>query len=130
MGISKDEVEAFKETLAGAENGDADAELIVGCCYADGAGVGKNIPKAEEWLRRAASHGSPKLRYMVGYIYARGYKGIEKNWGLAAEYLANAASLGHVPAMCDLLEHDGIKAPLRDDQAVCELYRKTYFVLH
>ena len=50
----------YKEKLAEANKGSAEAQFDVGTMYLNGRGVAADRAKALEWLRQAASQGEPK----------------------------------------------------------------------
>ncbi len=56
-GVAKDNYEAVKWCRKAAEQGDALAQLHLGCCYANGCGVVRNKAEAVKWLRKAANQG-------------------------------------------------------------------------
>jgi len=47
----------FQDLLAKAEQGNVDAQYILGVCYQYGDGVGKDEKKAVEWYMKAAEQG-------------------------------------------------------------------------
>ena len=61
-----------------AEQGWAQAQYNLGCCYENGEGVTKDIAKAVEWYRKAAESGNVKAQFALGECYYYG-DGIEEN---------------------------------------------------
>ena len=64
--------EAFAETKAKAERGDAEAQLRVGIQYYGGIGVAKNLVEAVKWTRKAAEQGNTTAQYQMGVWYTNG----------------------------------------------------------
>ncbi len=52
-----------------ANDGDADAEAMLGAMYSEGAGVPKDSTKALDWLQRSAKQNNAIAQYTLGYIY-------------------------------------------------------------
>ena len=46
---------AVEKWTQAAEQGNADAQYMLGDCYYSGVGVGKNVHKAVEWFEKAAA---------------------------------------------------------------------------
>ncbi len=84
-----------------AENGDANAQLEVGCCYAKGNGVEKNASEAVKWFCKAAEQGNAVAQYNLGVCYANG-QGVEKNVTEAVKSYRKAAEQGFASAQCVL----------------------------
>jgi myo-inositol-1-phosphate synthase len=72
MGVTKDEVEAVKWYGKAAEQGYAEAQYNLGCCYANGTGVTKDEVEAVKWFRKAAGQGYAEAQYNLGLCYANG----------------------------------------------------------
>ena len=49
-----------------ADQGDADAQYILGYCYETGAGVPKDTAQAADWYRKAATQGHTNARQGLG----------------------------------------------------------------
>lgn len=88
------EVELFRKA---AEQGDANAQLNLGCMYADGNGVPKEVPKAVEWWKKAAAQGNKYAQFNLGVYYGRG-EGVSKNLVLTYAWVNLAAAHGHETA--------------------------------
>ncbi|MCL1993760.1 MAG: sel1 repeat family protein [Spirochaetes bacterium] len=61
---------AIDETLA--EQGDADAQLKLGTCYANGEGVTQDFEKAIYWLTKSAQQGNADAQFNLGVCYLFG----------------------------------------------------------
>lgn len=61
-----DESKAFEWFMKAAEQGEAEAEYMVGGCYKYGMGVSPDSKKANEWLVKAAEHGNDRAKQELG----------------------------------------------------------------
>ena len=66
----------YATALAGfqsyAEQGDADAQFMLGFMYAFGEGVPEDHAAAVRWYRMAAEQGHADAQWSLGLMYARG----------------------------------------------------------
>jgi TPR repeat protein len=85
-GCSKSDFERFKEE---AEKGDADAQVFVGNCYANGQGVEADIGQAMSWYHKAAMQGHAQAQCDIGVRYLYGM-GVRKDEIEAYAYFALA----------------------------------------
>jgi TPR repeat protein len=60
-GVAKNEAEAAKWCLKLAEQGNTNAQYILGKMYAEGKGVAQNNAEAVKWYRKAAERGDAPL---------------------------------------------------------------------
>ena len=67
------------QLLKDAEQGDADAQYILGSRFATGDCVEKNEVKAAKWYRKAAEQGYPEAQLRLGLCYRDG-EGVKKNF--------------------------------------------------
>ena len=74
----KDAAEAVKWFQKAAEQGNADAQNKLGCCYEEGSGVKKDLAEAVKWYRKAAEQGNAFAQYNLGFCYNTG-RGVPKN---------------------------------------------------
>jgi hypothetical protein len=89
---------AVKWYRKAAEYGNhARAQHNLGCCYANGDGVHKDVGKAVEWCRKAAEQGHAGAQYNLGQCYCNG-RGVCQDLGQAVEWLRKAADQGHAGA--------------------------------
>ena len=61
-----------------AEQGNAKAQVNLGCCYENGEGVEKDMKQAAEWFRKAAEQGNTHAQFSLGSCYDGGL-GIAKD---------------------------------------------------
>lgn len=62
----------FKEAT---EEGNPEAEMRLGCMYANGKGVEKDIGKAANWFRKAAEQGNAEGQLFLGFFLLTDIKG-------------------------------------------------------
>ena len=70
-----DYAKAYKEFKKSAEQGRADAQLILGSIYELGEGIPQDYAEAVQWYRKAAEQGHAKAQFMLGGMYDEG-KGV------------------------------------------------------
>jgi TPR repeat protein len=92
-----DSRELFSQIRKKAEQGNPEAELILGSFYASGTGVGQSLSKAFKWHRKAAEHGLAKGQYQLGLDYAQGL-GVKADQATALNWFLKAADQGLVEA--------------------------------
>ena len=68
ISIKKELVDAVKQYRHDAEQGDAEAQYHLGCCYQFGDGIIKNKVEAAKWLRKAARQGYGQARGLLEII--------------------------------------------------------------
>ena len=74
--------------------GDRRSQLLLGSLYEDGKqGLGKNLPEAAKWYRKAAEQGYPQAQYNLGLLYEDG-KGMTRNYHKATQWYQRAAKKG------------------------------------
>ena len=76
-----------------AEQGDANAQALLGKMYEEGVGVKQDNVKAVKWYRRAAEQGNAEAQSMLGVGYLFG-EGVQVNKSLAKEWLGKACNKG------------------------------------
>jgi uncharacterized protein len=74
-----------------AEQGNADALLVVGLLSAKGEGVPQDYAEAMKWFRLAAEQGDADAQYNLGVIYANG-EGVPQDYVQAHQWYNLAAS--------------------------------------
>lgn len=77
------------ELSALAEQGNAEAQAVLGDRYRTGQGVSQDEIKAVTWFRRAADQGDGGAQYRLGFAYARG-RGVPQDNVLAYMWFALA----------------------------------------
>ena len=76
-----------------AEEGHAKAQYNIGALYIDGIGVKQDLPKALEWLQKAAMQDETEALIELGGMYAHGM-GVKQDHVKALEYYRLAVELG------------------------------------
>ncbi|MCC7168258.1 MAG: sel1 repeat family protein [Rhodospirillales bacterium] len=100
--LKKGEYEAaFYEFLPLAEQGDANAQLLLGTMYSQGKGVPNDLGEARKWYLRAALQNNPAAQFALGDILAQG-KGVTMDLDEALVWFRRAANQGHVHAINNL----------------------------
>lgn len=84
-----------------AHNGNAQAEHILGLCYAQGLGVRQSYERANYWFFRAAQQHLPAAENDLGFDYAWG-RGMSINIRMANAWYRRAARQGYAPAETNL----------------------------
>lgn len=65
-------MENFEELLKKAENGDAEAQYLLGAHYSIGIGITRNKKEAEKWYKKAAEQSYEQAKIDLGYNYVFG----------------------------------------------------------
>ena len=87
-------VSRFKQTLPGAEAGDAQAQYEIALMYEIGDGTKKDTKQTLKWLLKAAEQGHAPSRYKLGWMYANGII-VRQDYFLAAKYYRLAATFNN-----------------------------------
>ena len=85
----------FKFLLPLAEQGNAQAQLMLGNMYANGLGVKQDDVEAVKWYRKAAEQGYADAQAMLGFSYLLGQSGVQVNKSLAKEWFGKACDNGY-----------------------------------
>jgi len=72
-----------------AEQGDANAQAILGLMYANGRGVAQDYTEAVKWYRKAANQGFSEEKFNLGFMYYNG-DGVPQNLAEAAKWYGKA----------------------------------------
>lgn len=94
-GVPKDNAAAARWFLKAAEQGDANAQFILGQRYS------KDVAEAVKWFSKAAEQGHGEARMNLGGIYIAG-KGVLKNSTEAAKWFLLSAEQGNPAAQCQI----------------------------
>jgi len=70
---NKDYQTAYREWMAAAEAGHAEAQFDLGLLYAQGLGVRRDLSEAAIWYRKAAEQGNAQAEFALGQMYSRGW---------------------------------------------------------
>jgi uncharacterized protein len=76
-----------------AEQGDADAQNILGLMYYSGQGVPQDYAAAATWFLKAAEQGDTDAQYDLGVMYAKG-EGVRQDYAAAVSWYRKAAERG------------------------------------
>ena len=87
----------MKNILAGALNGNADAQYNLGIMYASGLGVIQDYNEAVKWFRLSSSQGNAQAQKIYGLMYASG-RGVTQDYVRAHMWLNISASSGNTLA--------------------------------
>lgn len=90
----------------------APGQLVLGQLYQDGRGVPQDPVRAHGLMKSAADRDLAEAAYHTGRIYMNG-TGVSADAGLAARYLEQAASSGHIPAYFALADLHAASEPER-----------------
>jgi TPR repeat protein len=74
-----------------AEQGNVDAQFILGMMYFSGLGVAQDAVQAAAWLRKAADQGNADAQFILGEMYGTG-QGVPQDYVFAHMWLNLAAS--------------------------------------
>lgn len=84
-----------------AEQGNADAQGIIGEMYHQGLGVIQNYKQAIYWYKKSAEQGQSYAQTNLGLMYYQG-KGVARNYKQAAYWYSKAAEQGVAEAKFNL----------------------------
>jgi TPR repeat protein len=107
-----DYAKAYKEFKPLAEQGNADAQYILGAMYSEGQGVPQDYVEAMRWYRKAAEQGDAHAQYILGAMYDEG-EGVPQDYTEALKWYRRAAEQGHAYAQwtLGLVYHEGQSVP-------------------
>ncbi len=116
--------QAFKEFLAEAEKGNADAQNDVGVMYSLGRGVVLDRAKAVQWFRKAAEQGHDSAQNNLGKSYFKG-QGVSRDYDMAKQWYEKAVEQGNAQAQYNLglMYYDGVGVA-QDFSKAMVLFRK------
>ena len=116
--------EAEIKYLAAAENGDAEAQVWLGWCYANGQGVSKDLKEAAKWYRKSAEQGLKEAQYSLGLCYYNG-RGVPQSYEEAVKWYRKAAEQGVKEAQYDLGKcYENGQGVSKDINEAVKWYRK------
>ena len=94
--------EAMAEALLEyVEQGDAEAQLLLGSLYDTGEGVPEDDAEAVRWYRLAAEQGLAEAQLNLGVMYDNG-EGVPEDDTVAAQWYRMAAEQGHPKAQLNM----------------------------
>ena len=100
----------IRRLLQAAEQGNANAQCVLGGMYLKGEGVAQNYEESVRWLQKAAEQGDANAQWELGAMYYRG-EGVAQShekavqWFQkvkAAQWFQKAAEQGNANAQCTL----------------------------
>lgn len=83
--------------IGAADQGNADAQVMLGSIYKDGKGVPKNYAEALRWFHKSAAQGNAHAQFGIGIMYNDG-RGVETNFEEAVKWYTMAAAQDHTNA--------------------------------
>ena len=122
--------EAFAVIKNEAENGNPEAQYLLGEMYYFGYGTPMDESKAVEWYNRSAENGCPDAQYQLGYLYENGIEVTEditaaSEWyKKALDGYSDAASNGDVKSLYELARMYYVGAGVESD------YKKAFDLYH
>jgi hypothetical protein len=78
-----------------ADQGNANAQAMLGGAYADGRGVLRDYAEAMKWLRKAADQGNANVQYLLGHMLFFGGRGVPPDYTEAAKELSKNNIYNH-----------------------------------
>ena len=96
-----DHVGALQELMPFAEQGDAEAQNLIGAIYTSGRGVVRDHAAAATWIQRAAEQEHTLAQYNLGRMYERG-QGVVQDFAEAVRWYSRAAYTGQREAQYGL----------------------------
>lgn len=94
---------AFRLALAGADEGDAEGQNLVGAMYSTGVGTQKDLDKAIQYYKMAAEQGLAKAFNALGYVYINDMDdGHSENTFIGVSYYMRAVEMGYANAIWNL----------------------------
>jgi len=94
LGVPQDYVEAMKWCRLAADQGNAEAQDMLGTMYDHSEGVAKNYSEAVKWYHRAADQGNADAQSHLGLMYAAG-EGVPRDYVRAHKWLNLSAARGN-----------------------------------
>ena len=96
---SQDHSEALRICYEKAEQGDANAQRIVGEMYYASYVVERDFEKAYEWIMKAVEQGDAEAQALLSVMYLGGH-GVERDLDMAYEWARRSADQGLAFAQC------------------------------
>ncbi len=114
----------FTQLQTKAENGDPNAQLLLGDMYRVGDNVKQDYEKTAHWYRKAAEQGIAEAQFKLGVSYTTG-RGVPQDYTKSAEWYRKAAEQGIAEAqhLLGLSYYNGQGVP-QDYTKAAEWFRK------
>ena len=117
----------ISEVQKAAEQGLAEAQIVLGAMYFQGRGVAQDYKQAVAWTRKAAEQGHAQAQGVLGAMYFHG-RGVAQDYKLAYVWSSVSAANGDVEAATnrDLFAKRLSPAVLAEAQALAGQYVELY----
>ncbi len=92
---------ALREFQPLAEQGDADAQYLLGVFYKDGEGVPQDYKTAAKWHSLSAEQGQTHAQFALALMYEKG-QGVPQDYKEAVKWYTLSAEQGHADAQHNL----------------------------
>ena len=117
----------ISEVQKAAEQGLAEAQIVLGAMYSHGRGVAQDYKQAVAWYRKAAEQGDANAQGLLGVLYSQG-RGVAQDDKLAYVWSSVSAANGGVAAVTtrDLFAKRLSPAVLAEAQALAGQYVELY----
>ena len=113
-----------------AEDGNADAQYMLGFCAATGTGRDIDYEEAAKWYLDAAHQGHAEAQYSIGWCYRNG-RGVEQNYEDAVYWYQRSAEQGDADAQFELGEcYDNGIGVAEDNAEAAKWYEKAAWQGH
>ena len=109
---------ALRALLPLANDGDANAQVILGNLYEQGLGVKQDYQSALSWYQKAGDQGSAEGQYNAGLFYFNG-TGVDQDYRAAYEWFSDAADEKSIEGayMLGVIYHEGHGVAINFEQA-------------
>jgi TPR repeat protein len=114
--VPQDKQKAVEWYRKAAEQGQAEAQFMMGDYYAKGEGVPEDDEKAAEWFRKAAEQGYARAQCMLGNLYQSG-EGVPENRKEATKWYRKAAEQGDTEAQRNMGQQYSVGFGVQQDGA-------------
>ena len=100
-----------------AEQGDPEAQFVLGTMYRDGQGVEKDLTETLKWWEKAAEAGYVDAQFALGNIYSGGY-GVTKDYVLSYMWFDITATQTESPWLPPIARsnRDALVTRMTDDE--------------
>ncbi|MDA7680223.1 sel1 repeat family protein [bacterium] len=116
-----------KALIAKAEQGEADAQFLLGVMYFDGTGVPQDDKEAVKWYRKSAEHGYAEAQHDLGMAYYKG-QGVLKDTVTAYAWFNVAVANGDEDGskVRDLVAKDMTPEQIAEAQKLSKVWFELY----
>ncbi len=115
-----DYFDAMEKLFPLAEDGEMEAQFVLGQMYRKGLGVDKDGGEALKWAQLAANQGHQDAQYYMGLTHHFGF-GLRKDPQKAAEWYKRAADQGHESAKKNLSRLGTLESPPKKNVEVASV---------